>query len=237
MQPPDEYPSSQPPQQPYSQPYQHMPRPDGPPPGYPPYPQPPQRPQTKLSPFWRAVVIACGVLILACAACGVIGSMTKSSTNTTTTTQSAPTQQPTVASTPTVKTATQSAQKTGNTTFAATHGKPHVGGLFSDFIGKYGQPGATTKQLYNFYTGDNQSITVSAQVSGEKVTQVLVNGQDTWSKADTTTYCAQFNPDDATQATKTDGPAGTTILYDSASVGRFTLMVFDGGACTLNLAG
>jgi hypothetical protein len=88
MQQPPEYPQEPHPESPYSQPFPSQqfptyqqpaaPYPHMPPPGY-----PPQRPPQKLSKFWRGVVVACGVIIVACVACSFFGSLSNQSSTTT----------------------------------------------------------------------------------------------------------------------------------------------------------
>lgn len=103
---------------------------------------------------------------------------------------------------------------------SATHGRPHLGGPFSDFVGKYGIP---TNQgdgsSEDFWVGTDQSvdINVSRNEQGE-VTQLNVLGPLSWTTQQATSYCTQFLPDNAVQSNAT----ATQVDYHT-SVGNVEL--------------
>src|SRR5712692_10529791 len=139
QQPPNNQPWQQYPQQPYGQL-----------PGL--IPQPPKKSRRRL---WIILSIIGGVLILSCVTCGLVAAFSPAlkptaqvstptvpvATATPTATQSGPTgtMAPTV--TPTVQPTLQpTTQLTTSSGLVATNGTPLLGGLISDFIGKYGSP-------------------------------------------------------------------------------------------------
>ena len=84
---------------------------------------------------------------------------------------------------------------------SATHGRPHLGGPFSDFVGKYGPPneqGDTSGQ--NFWIGTDQAIdlNISSDTQGE-VTQLAALGPTSWNSQQAEQYCLPFLPNRATQ--------------------------------------
>lgn len=98
---------------------------------------------------------------------------------------------------------------------SVTHGRPHLGGLFSDFVGKYGTP---TNQgdgsSDDFWVGTDQSIdiNVSRNEQGE-VTQLDVLGPLSWTAQQATSYCTQFLPDGAVQS----GATATQVDYHTGA--------------------
>ena len=96
-----------------------------------------------------------------------------------------------------------------------SHGRPHLGGPFSDFIGAYGQPTPQgDSNSLNFWTGPNQSIDINAQRNEQGiVTQLNILGPNTWNIQQTQSYCIQFLPDNAVQFSAT----GNLIKYHSNS--------------------
>lgn len=98
---------------------------------------------------------------------------------------------------------------------SATHGRPHLGGPFSDFVGKYGTP---TEQGdgsgENFWVGTDQNIDINVSRSDQgEVTQLNVLGPLSWDAQQAQSYCTQFLPDNAVQYNATS----TQINYHSSS--------------------
>lgn len=88
---------------------------------------------------------------------------------------------------------------------SVTHGRPHLGGPFTDFVGKYGMPANQGDgSSEDFWVGTDQSIdiNVSHNEQGE-VTQLDVLGPLSWTTQQATSYCAQFLPDSAVQSSAT----------------------------------
>jgi|GEM_PF-2891908 len=113
-----------------------------------------------------------------------------------------------------------------------THGKPHIGGPFSDFRGEYGTPtsqGDSTNE--EFWVDPQQTIDITvAQNDQGEVTQLTVLGPDTWNEQQAQSYCTQFLPDGATQFQTTSNQ----IDYHS-SVGTIVLSL-QSTSCSLSLA-
>lgn len=114
-----------------------------------------------------------------------------------------------------------------------THGRPHLGGLFSDFVGAYGTPtpqGDSNTQ--NFWTGPNQTIDINVLKNEQGiVTQLNILGPNTWTTSQTQSYCVQFLPDHATQFNAT----ATQVEYHS-SAGDIILNLQSSTACLLSFA-
>lgn len=118
-------------------------------------------------------------------------------------------------------------QQTGQP--SRTYGRPHLGGPFSDFVGKYGPPdqqGETNSQ--NFWVGPEQTmvLNLSSNAQGD-VTQLNAFGPPSWNAQQAKAYCTQFLPDQATPLQTT----ATHIMYQSSS-GEVMLTVQE-QSCTL----
>lgn len=113
-----------------------------------------------------------------------------------------------------------------------THGRPHLGGPFSDFVGKYGSPGAQgDANGQEFWVGPNQTIDITVgQNEQGKVTQLEVLGSDSWDQQQAKSYCAQFLPDGATQTSS----AANLVEYRS-SLGQVDLSL-QNTSCSLAFA-
>lgn len=113
-----------------------------------------------------------------------------------------------------------------------THGRPHLGGPFSDFVGKYGNPtpqGDANSQ--NFWIAPDLSIDIAVQRNEQgKVTQLNVLGAASWNMQQTRSYCEQFLPDGAAQFNATD----TLVEYHS-SAGN-VMLALQSTACELSFA-
>jgi hypothetical protein len=113
-----------------------------------------------------------------------------------------------------------------------TYGRPHLGGPFSDFVGKYGPPtnqGDANSQ--NFWVGTDQTIDINVLTNAlGVVTQLDVLGPDAWNAQQAAGYCVQFLPDKAVQFSAT----ATQREYHS-SVGTVVLTL-QAHSCLLALA-
>lgn len=113
-----------------------------------------------------------------------------------------------------------------------TYGRPHLGGLFSDFVGKYGPPtnqGDADSQ--NFWVGADQTIDINVLSNAqEMVTRLDVLGPGTWNAQQAGDYCVQFLPDKAVQFSAT-----TTQREYHSSVGTVVLTL-QTESCVLSLA-
>lgn len=116
---------------------------------------------------------------------------------------------------------------------SVTHGRPHLGGLFSDFVGAYGTPtdqGDSSSQ--NFLTGPNQTIEISALKNEQGVvTQLNILGPTSWTSSQTQNYCVQFLPDNTVQF----NTSGNITEYHS-SAGDVTLQLQSSSVCLLSFA-
>jgi len=125
-------------------------------------------------------------------------------------------------------------------TFPATHGRPHIGGPFSDFVGKYGQPiGQGQPGSYNFQSdtarpdgsypaGPNVTPNAAGVVIG---LTIVSDGATTVSFDQARLHCEVWLPSDATLF----NTAPPYIDYHS-SVGEIVMMVNDFGDCVLSIA-
>lgn len=115
---------------------------------------------------------------------------------------------------------------------SVTHGRPHLGGPFSDFVGKYGTPGNQGDgSSQNFWTGSDQSIDINVTRNEQgKVTQLNILGSTSWDAQQTQNYCTQFLPDGAVQASA----SGNQIQYHS-SAGQVMLNL-QAPSCSLSFA-
>ena len=143
-----------------------------------------------------------------------------------------PTQNPTGSTTPSSHTAPAATATPNPALPSVTHNRPHLGGPFSDFIGKYGTPanqGDGSGQ--NFWTGSDQSIDINvARNEQGKVTQLNVLGSASWNAQQTQNYCAQFLPDGAAQTST----SGNQIEYQSTA-GKIVLTL-QTPSCSLSFA-
>jgi hypothetical protein len=207
----------QPPQYPQQSPYSPYPQqPQYAPPGFTPL-QPPKLPKKKFR--WPWIVAIIGIM-------GLIGLLSTEMQQ-----NSIPSKAPTYPTT-----AAQARAQTSTpqpiSTFAATYGKPTLGAALSDFVGRFGQPQPGPGQPYNFLVEQGDTIVISVTLRNGKAIQVAVVAPDSWVYERTLAYCTQFLPSDAVSR----GQSTLGTLYDSASVGRFSMIVVGNGACTLNVA-
>lgn len=88
---------------------------------------------------------------------------------------------------------------------SVTHGRPHLGGPFSDFVGKYGTPASQGDGSgEDFWVGTDQSIDINASRNEQgEVIQLDVLGPLSWTTQQATSYCTQFLPDGAVQSSAT----------------------------------
>lgn len=215
-------------------------------------PMPVARPQKKRPKPWLLVALIVGVLLLLLGV-GIVGTLLSSSspssrasgaTSTATAPQSG---QPTntAIATATSAQATSTSTSTAGVTHTsaptptpiigapiATHGRPHLAGPFSDFVGKYGTP---TNQGdgsgENFWVGTDQSIDINVSRSDQgEVTQLNVLGPLSWNAQQAQSYCAQFLPDNAVQSNATS----TQIDYHSSS--GDVVLTLQAQSCLLSLA-
>lgn len=101
-----------------------------------------------------------------------------------------------------------------------TYGRPHLGGPFSDFVGKYGPPsGQGDVDSQNFWVGPDQTIDINVLRNAQgMVTQLDVLGPDSWNAQQAERYCVQFLPDKAVQFSATPAQkeyhssVGTVVL-------------------------
>ena len=130
-----------------------------------------------------------------------------------------------------------------STVQAVTHGTPQIGGLLSDFYGKYGTP-------HNQGIGNSETWLVSSQplilvnadhdASG-KTTNVGVTEQDmstgtTWSKDQMINYCAQFMPGDATAFNSVgDYNQGGLFIDYHSSIGEIVDLLAQ-GSCVITMS-
>ena len=184
-----------PPQQPYqtggfpsppNQPYQPYPpqQPMYPPP---PYQQPPKKKRGPL--FWILIIGVCVV----CIGIGSAISHTSTPVPTATPLVTSPAASTTHTSTPTQHRVT------------ATHGTPRLGGLLSDFVGRYGQPNDhSDKTSYHFLRAANGptdgliawSLNTARTNHVNDVT-VAPTGTMQWTSSDAKAKCMTFAPADA----------------------------------------
>ena len=201
-------------------------------------PPPPPKPKQRI---WLWIVVG------AIAVIGFIGYQNNQNAlqQTPTSTQATPvaTQAPaTTAPTPIPATPTTDITPTPTqvTQFAATHGKPHIGGPFSDFVGKYGQPiGQGSGNSYNFQSdtprsdgslppGPNVTPNAAGMVIG---LDIVSDGATTVSFDQARLHCEVWLPSDAVEFNR----APPYIDYHS-SVGEIVMMVNDFGDCVLSIA-
>ena len=115
---------------------------------------------------------------------------------------------------------------------STTSGRPHLGGPFSDFVGKYGSPTSQGDgNSQEFWVGPEQTIEISVVRNDQgEVTQLTILGPNTWNAQQTQSYCIQFLPDGATQFQT----ANNLIEYHS-SAGEIVLNL-QTTSCTLSFA-
>lgn len=113
----------------------------------------------------------------------------------------------------------------------ATHGHPHLGGPFSDFVGAYGLPEAQgDAETQNFWVGAGQTIDIRVLRDARSVVTWLdALGPGTWNAGQARAYCLQFLPDQAVQS----GATATSTTYRS-SAGTIALS-WQAHACSLTL--
>jgi hypothetical protein len=119
-----------------------------------------------------------------------------------------------------------------------THGKPQIGGLFSDFYGKYGTPKIrpdSSNASASWFVSEQPSIAINATPNAAgRVTHVVVTELDletgkTWNQAQMTSYCNPFLPDDATPTSSVGDyyTDGLSINY-SSSIGNINELLILG---------
>lgn len=126
-------------------------------------------------------------------------------------------------------------------TSGVTHGTPQLGGLFSDFYGKYGTPfiptGSDGSESWNI--SEQPSIAINAAPDGNgkavhiSVTEIDLNTGDTWSIPQMIGYCARFLPADASEYNRVSDPGDLWIDYNS-SIGQLVELLTT-GTCTLSI--
>ncbi len=226
-------------------------------PDLPTVPMPVARPRRTRRKRWLVALIIASLLVILGVGIGVVsrGGASRSQTANraqTTSTAAAQTAEVTNSATPgttAIPTGTAAAAQATATTAAAqgaataptptpplssiSHGRPHLGGPFSDFIGAYGQPTSQgDSNSLNFWTGPNQSIDINVQRNEQGVvTQLNILGPDTWNTQQTQTYCIQLLPDHAVQFSAT----GNLIKYHSSS-GDVLLNLQSPSTCLLSFA-
>jgi hypothetical protein len=144
---------------------------------------------------YRISFLLAAALLLALVACGG-GSGARTSGSSATTSPSS------ASSTSTSSTSTSGAKSTSTRTSAtaSANGRPFVGGPYSDFVKKYGQPnsiGANGRALFRASSAPQILIGVSPTSGAVKYTGA--DGPATWTTQDAFAYCAQFLPNGATQ--------------------------------------
>lgn len=108
----------------------------------------------------------------------------------------------------------------------ATHGRPRLGGPFSDFVGKYGQPTDTG----SFTDGH---INIGPQTDKNNIVQDVTAAfcdscSDSWSLYQSRDYCLQFMPSDAVSYKGNDQNLQDLInspIYFKSSIGIIGLTV------------
>ncbi len=186
------------------------------------------------------------VLVFGFAACGETGANTDStSTQATQIATPTPTSTQTSIATSVSATAIPTTKPTPLPThasgFPATHGTPLIGGPFSDYVGKYGQPiGQGQPGSYNFQSdtprpdgslplGPNVTPNTSGEVVG---LTIIADSTDTISFTQAQRNCEKWLPDDAVVF----NIAAPYVDYHS-SVGEIVMMLNDPGDCVLSIAG
>jgi hypothetical protein len=144
---------------------------------------------------YRISFLLAAALLLALVACGG-GSGARTSGSSATTSPSS------ASSTSTSSTSTSGTKSTSTRTSAtpSANGRPFVGGPYSDFVKKYGQPnsiGANGRALFRASSAPQILIGVSPTSGAVKYTGA--DGPATWTTQDAFAYCAQFLPNGATQ--------------------------------------
>jgi len=109
-------------------------------------------------------------------------------------------------------------------------GPPYVGGPYSNFVAKYGQPFSRNSGGDDLYTDSAQTITIQIAPTSGTVTHLGLVGHDSWSDGDTHDYLGQFLPSDATLYNS----AGQYTDYHS-SAGDLVIGVFGQGTGVVNL--
>ena len=160
----------------------------------------PRKPVSRGVKFGCVGAIALLVIIIAIAV-AASGNGNNKATPTTQATQPAvhPTTQPTKGQ-PTVKAAF-------NPNNVPTHGTPHIGGPFSDFYGKYGQPvnqGSIANGETWIVDQNTTTIVNATPDSSGKTINIIVTSGANWSVQQTKQYCEQFLPSDASQFNTSD---------------------------------
>lgn len=188
-------------------------------PDLPTVPMPAAKPPRKRRKRGFILPLALGGLLLLCLGIGIASALFRlSSTHTGRAQQADGTQilyqgAPAANGSPAAAQATQTASASASTSTpvpgatpqigpaSATHGRPHLGGPLSDFVGKYGPPtdqGDTTSQ--NFWVGTDQTIDLNVLTNGQgEVTRLDVLGPPSWTTQQAASYCLQFLPDQAVQ--------------------------------------
>lgn len=214
-------------------------------------PMPVARPSRRRRRPWLVALVIVGILLVIGIGAGVLGNVMglhlipgskarqAQATGTATSPQAgqltsaaSPTESPTRSTTPSSHTAPGATPTPNPALPSVTHNRPHLGGPFSDFIGKYGTPsnqGDGSSQ--NFWTGSDQSIDINVTRNEQgKVTLLNILGSASWSAQQTQNYCAQFLPDGAAQVSA----SGNQIEYQS-SAGKIVLTL-QAPSCSLSFA-
>lgn len=219
-------------------------------PDLPTMPMPIAQPPRKRRKPWLVVVVIVGVLVVLGLGASLFGKVmgpanSPQASNTpqpasalTATSANQPTNAVTPAGTATQATATVTAAHQPKSTPTpplsnVSHGRPRLGGPFSDFVGKYGPAtpqGDANSQ--NFWADSAQTIDINVMKNDQgNVTQLNILGPRSWTTQQSISYCTLFLPDQAVQFYAT----GTLIKYHT-SAGDVVLNVQSPSSCLLTFA-
>lgn len=217
-------------------------------------PMPVAKPPQRRRKPWLIASLIIGVVVLLVIGVSIVGailrlspSQTGHASNASSTPTALQTGQAANAATPTAKSAQAASTSTSTSTSpavaaptptpeigqpSATHGRPRLGGPFSDFVGKYGTPGNQGDSSgENFWVGTDQTIDINvARDEQGAVTQLNILGPMSWDTQQAQSYCVQFLPDNAVQFKATS----TEIDYHS-SAGEVVLTL-QAQSCLLSFA-
>ncbi len=126
---------------------------------------------------------------------------------------------------------------------AVTHGRPQIGGLFSDFYGKYGTPhNQGNGNSESWFVSEQPSIAINAtpndagRVTHISVTELDLNTGDAWDITRMMGYCSQFLPDDAAEAPNRITDTGQLWIDYNSSIGQIVELLTS-GTCTISSVG
>ncbi len=128
---------------------------------------------------------------------------------------------------------------------AVTHGRPQIGGLFSDFYGKYGTPKilpTASNGSASWFVSEQPNIDINAAPNGAgrvifiAVSEIDMTTGNSWDIPKTVVYCSQFLPDDAVEYNRIAGPGDVLLLDYNSSIGQIVNQVTS-GSCTMSIGG